>query len=307
MNSTKPNCLNDTNESEVKPIFSSNSFYEFCNDENNVNDQLTIWDLDNMNTSDSSKAMFDMYFNEYQNFNVEEPILQYDKYCNCECITVWNQLVQTFELTDEEILKETDRLNNMYPEDIFYNLPIDLNNNDQDIADFQLDNECMYAQICDTNDIGPNHEENTVIKEEEPIMVGVPSVQPTTRNQIEPKNKQNGIVEKSITKPIVFNDEMIESDKPDKENIENINQEEPIKSKSKLGKNKINRCMENELVKLRNTKEEKRIMNMKYVYTFGEDYRGGIKYGHKNCVDFWMPIPHNKGWIDHTFLEAVSC
>lgn len=41
------------------------------------------------------------------------------------------------------------------------------------------------------------------------------------------------------------------------------------------------------------------------MYTYGDSYRGGIQCGHKNCVDRWIPIPHNKGWITEDYIKDV--
>jgi hypothetical protein len=310
-NTTKPNCSVNNNDIDLKPIFLNNSVYEFCDDKNNIDDQLTIWGLDNMNTYDTSKVMFDMHFNDYsENLNFEEPILN-NKQCNCDCTTTWDQLKQTLELTDEEILKRCDTLNFMIPEDIFCNLPIDLNDDQVDnFDDFQLDEEYMYTQLVDFNEIAPYQEENTAKKEEELIIANEPVVKSTTNNKPDkPDSRQKNVIQKNITKSDTkIVNTAIESNEPDQENLQIENQKQNITNKSKSSKKKNKRCTENELlVGLSNTKKENMMRNMKYVYTFGEDYRGGIKYGHKNCVNFWMPIPHNKGWVDDTFLEAVSC
>lgn len=304
-NSTKPNCLVKSNNNDLKPIFLSNSVYEFCDDKKNVDDQLTIWGLDNMNSNDTRKLMFDMNFNEYSdNFNFEEPILN-NKQCNCDCTSTWEQLKQTFELTDEEILKGSDIINCMLTDDIFNSLPIDCNDDQVDnLDDFQWD-----TQLLDFNDIDQYQDEHIAEKEKELNMVNEPEVKSTNKKSIKPESKQKNVIQKNTTKSNEKKgvDTIIESNKPHQETNKNENQKQNIKNKSKSPKKKTKRCTENELVVLNNTKEENRIMNMKYVYTFGEDYRGGIKYGHKNCVNFWMPIPHNKGWIDDQFLEAVSC
>lgn len=304
-NSTKPNCLVKNNDIDLKPIFLSNSVYEFCDDKENVDDQLTIWGLDNLNSNDTRKLMFDMNFNEYSdNLNFEEPILN-NKQCNCDCTTTWEQLKQTFELTDEEILKGSDIINCMLTDDIFNSLPIDCNDDQVDnLDDFQWD-----TQLLDFNDIDQYQNENIAEKEKELKMVNEPEVKSTNKKSTKPESKQKNVTQKNTTKPNEKKgvDTIVESNKPRQETIKNENQKQNIKNKSKSPKKKTKRCTENELVVLNNTKEENRIMNMKYVYTFGEDYRGGIKYGHKNCVNFWMPIPHNKGWIDDKFLEAVSC
>ncbi|KAF0763450.1 Uncharacterized protein FWK35_00010903 [Aphis craccivora] len=301
-NSTKPNCLVKSNDNDLKPIFLSNSVYEFCDDKKNVDDQLTIWGLDNMNSNDTRKLMFDMNFNEYSdNFNFEEPILN-NKQCNCDCTSTWEQLKQTFELTDEEILKGSDIINCMLTDDIFNSLPIDCNDDQVDnLDDFQWD-----TQLLDFNDIDQYQDEHIAEKEKELNMVNEPEVKSTNKKSIKPESKQKNVIQKNTTKSNEKKgvDTIIESNKPHQETNKNENQKQNIKNKSKSPKKKTKRCTENELVVLNNTKEENRIMNMKYVYTFGEDYRGGIKYGHKNCVNFWMPIPHNKGWIDDQFLEA---
>ncbi|XP_026820734.1 LOW QUALITY PROTEIN: uncharacterized protein LOC113559271 [Rhopalosiphum maidis] len=308
-NTTKPNCSVNNNDIDSKPIFLSNSVYEFCDIKNNMDDQLTIWGLDNMNTNDTSKVMFDMHFNDYsENLNFEEPILN-NRQCNCDCTPTWDRLKQTLELTDEEILKRCDTLNFMIPEDIFCNLPIDLNDDQVDnLDDFQLDEEYMYTQLVDFNEIAPYQEENRAKKEEELIIANEPVVKSTTNNKpVKPDSRQKNAIQKNITKSNDTNivNTAIESNEPDQENIQNENQKQNIKNKSKSSKKKNKRCTENELlVGLSNTIKENMMRNMKYVYTFGEDYRGGIKYGHKNCVNFWMPIPHNKGWVDDKFLEA---
>ncbi|XP_025206242.1 uncharacterized protein LOC112602398 [Melanaphis sacchari] len=307
-NSTKPNCLENNNDIDLKPIFLSNSVYEFCDDKKNVGDDLTIWGLDNMNTNDTSKVMVDMHFNDYsKNLNFEEPIFN-NKQCNCDCTTTWQQLKKTFELTDEEILKGSDTLNFMFPEDIFHSLPIDLNDYQVDnLDDFQLDEEYMYTQLVDFNDISPYKEEKTAEKDKELIIVNEPQGKSTNKKPTKPESKQNNVIQKNITESndTKVANTTIGSNKPDQENIQNENQKQNIKNKSKSPKKKTRSCAENQLsAGLSNKKEENRIMNMKYVYTFGENYRGGIKYGHKNCVNFWMPIPHNKGWVDDKFLEA---
>lgn len=304
-NSTKPNCLVKNNDIDLKPIFLSNSVYEFCDDKKNVDDQLMIWGLENMNSNDTRKLMFDMNFNEYSdNLNFEEPILN-NKQCNCDCTTTWEQLKQTFELTDEEILKGSDIINCMLTDDIFNSLPIDCNDNQVDnLDDFQWD-----TQLLDFNDIDQYQDKNIAEKEKELKMVNEPEVKSTNKKSIKPESKQKNVIQKNTTKSNEKKgvDTIVESNKIHQETIKNENQKQDIENKSQSPKKTTKCCTENESIVLNNTKEENRIMNMKYVYTFGEDYRGGIKYGHKNCVNFWMPIPHNKGWIDDKFLEAVSC
>ncbi|CAI6356662.1 unnamed protein product [Macrosiphum euphorbiae] len=309
--SSQPNCLVNNNN-DLKPIFLGNSVYEFCNDKKNVDDQLTIWGLDNINTNDTTTALFDTNFNDYcENFNSEEPILN-NKQCDCNCTATWQQLKQTFELTDEEILKGSKTLKFMFPEDIFYSLQVHPTNDYQDdnLDDFILDEEYMYTQLGDFNEIGPYQDANTAIEEKEPIIVNEPKVQPTIKKPIKPESRQTNVIDKEMTKSNdtkVVN-KNIGSKNPDQKNIKNINQKQNSKNKSKSSKKQDKRYTESKLlVSLNNKEEENRMNNMKYVYTFGEDYRGGINYGHKNCVNFWMPIPHNKGWIDDKFLEAVSC
>ncbi|CAI6356661.1 unnamed protein product [Macrosiphum euphorbiae] len=306
--SSQPNCLVNNNN-DLKPIFLGNSVYEFCNDKKNVDDQLTIWGLDNINTNDTTTALFDTNFNDYcENFNSEEPILN-NKQCDCNCTATWQQLKQTFELTDEEILKGSKTLKFMFPEDIFYSLQVHPTNDYQDdnLDDFILDEEYMYTQLGDFNEIGPYQDANTAIEEKEPIIVNEPKVQPTIKKPIKPESRQTNVIDKEMTKSNdtkVVN-KNIGSKNPDQKNIKNINQKQNSKNKSKSSKKQDKRYTESKLlVSLNNKEEENRMNNMKYVYTFGEDYRGGINYGHKNCVNFWMPIPHNKGWIDDKFLEA---
>lgn len=296
------------NDIEEKPIHLSNYIYtNDCNDKNIKNniDQLTIWQLEKCYSDDKYNAVPETSLNDLQekvtlekkNTNIEQ----------CICINAWNQLKKVFELPDEE-LKTTNQLKSTFPDDTFYTMPIDLANDDcgDNLEEFLLDGEYIFKEDGDSNIIDLNKEAKTHVPENQlvidktedefnnDVMINHDKIQ---NKEIKNNNtKANYMVDTNKNKNILFNS-VFSSEK-----FKRVNKKQNVKNIFKATLRPVKCCG----VKFKVTKKKEKENNIKYVYTYGDHYRGGINYGHKDCVDCCIPIPRNKGWITNSFLESVS-
>lgn len=309
----KPRCFSKKDEKRKSPIRLSNSFYKYRPKiKNNTADQLTLWK--------SEKYHFDEKYNEIFNTNlneVNENIIPKDKSANaeqCNCINAWKQLKQVFEPTDED-LKRTHSLKSMILEDTFYTMPIDLNNDNhgENLKDFHLDGEYLFKKLDNSNNYNNSHNNNrNAFNNEKELVTDEPKESPIIESTqiLETANKQKDTIQieniKSIdplntnaNKTIEFNIEH------NNENIKNTNKKTYSKNQIKAFKKSNKCCPVTKSNKLDNIKK-KRENKMEYLYTYGELYRGGIQCGHKNCIDCFIPIARNRGWITDEYINYVS-
>lgn len=300
--------FSNQNDIEEKPIHLSNSVYKNdCNNKkiNNSIDQLAIWRLEKCNP-DNQFNIFETNFNDLQeNVTSEEKNTNIEQ---CICINAWNQLKQVFELPDEE-LKTIRQLKNTIPDDTFYTMPIDLGNDDcgDNLEDFLLDGEYIFKEDDDDLNITDiKKEANTYVPEKQLVIdetkdatsneVIINNDHIQNKENINTNTKANYMIDTNKNKNISFNSES--TDKKTK----SVNKKQNVKNVFKDTLRPVKCCG----VKFKVIKKEEKENNMKYVYTYGEHYRGGINCGHKDCVDCWIPIPRNKGWITDSFLQKVS-
>lgn len=307
MNSCTNKCLAD--DDKVDPLFLSDCDYKYCiNNKNDFLDPMTIWNLKKCTSDDKYNTVFDINLNvPHTKTTLEEKCANYEQ---CICINTWNQLKQIFELTDDE-LKQSCSNKYKYPEDNFSCIPNDSHNDDQgkNLENFQLDGDYMFPDL-DYND--PTDEINTPVKDRD-INIDEPKEQPD----------QHGQTLKKTVDSIHSQNKTIQNNKINVKNTMKINENKTtgFDNNIKFGNKKS--VNENKKQNVLNTikrttkccstygsnvdnKTEKKENNIEYLYTFGEDYRGGINCGHKDCIDFWIPVPRHKGWISNAYVIKVS-
>lgn len=299
----KPKYCLVKDENENEPLYIDSTDYNYVNNDKNY-DKLTIWKTEKYDQNENCNAIFDIDFNEQA--NLKEKNINKEE---CVCINAWKQLQHSFELTDEELLRMY-QLKKTVPDDIFTYMPIDLNNDDcgDNLEDFELDGEYLFTQLDDLTRES-SHEvrkiESTTIKQKEQV-VDKPKVQALNQETANPINNQF----KSVTNNNKnINDITNIKTKPFRPNTHEttntFNKKRVDVSTKATEKDKLTKhCAGNELISNNNMIYSKR--GLQYLYTYGESYRGGIYTGHKNCVDCWVPIPKDKGWITDKFLTDVS-
>lgn len=308
MNSCANKCF--ANDDKVDPLFLGDCDYKYCiNNKNELLEPMTIWNLKKCTSDDKYNTVFDINLNEpHTKITLEEKCANYEE---CICINTWNQLKQIFELTDEELKQSCS-----YPKDTFSCVPNNVHNEDQgkNLEYFQLDGDYLFTDL-DYND--PTDETNTSVKGRD-INIDKPKEQPDQHGQtlkksvdsIHSPNKTTQNNKINVKNTMEINENTIQ---------ENINTGFDSNTKFDNKKSVSENKKQNVLNTLKNptkccstygsnvdNKTEKKENNMEYVYTFGEDYRGGINYGHKDCIDFWIPVPRDKGWISNAYVIKVS-
>lgn len=313
----KPCSFTDKDDNEVN-LSSFGSFDHRClNDKkNDSNYHFTVWGLNNteLGFDDKYDAIFNTNLSEQlrENDTSEERVID-DK--NCICIDRWNQLKQVFEQTDEKI-KMTNSIENACPGGSFSNLLIDLKNDDcgENLEDFQLDGEYWCRTSFDDLSFDELNKNKTVqIKEkeltfEEPEESNVLNKETDHKNSQNRKNKknnakQNDSINLKTNKSNEFSDNKssISHKSSDRENKKKL-----VVGESKASEKSFKCCTGVESTAGLNNQKEEKTNNMPYVYTYGEVYRGGIHYGHRDCIDCWIPIPRNKGWVTGQYQMIVS-
>lgn len=311
----KPRCIVKKDENEKSPIVLSNSFYkDRPKIKNNIAlDQLTLWKSEKCNFNEKYNEIFNMKFNE-----VNENIIQKEKNLNneqCICINAWKQLKQVLDPTDED-LKKTHSLKSIVLDDTFYSMPIDLNNDNygENLKDFHLDGEYLFTKLDELNNHNDSQNKtNTFIKEKE-LVINETKESPTIQSTqiVDTTNKQKDTIiqnenmktkdplNMNTNKTIEFNTELHTN-----ENIKNVNKKPYSKIQLKVSK-KSNKCCPVFKSNKQDNNKKKKENKMEYLYTYGELYRGGIQCGHKNCVDCFIPIARNRGWITDEYINYVS-
>lgn len=303
----KPKYCLDKDENENKPLILDNADYNYVINDKNDNevDRLTIWKTEKHDPNVNCNAIFDINFNENVD-DAEEKNLNKEQ---CACINAWKQLQHSFELTDEELLRMY-QLKKTIPDDSFTFMPIDLNNDDcgEDLEDFQLDGEYLFPQLEDltreySNDV--RKIESTSSDKEKDQVVDKPKEQAV--NQVKTNSVNNQM--KSITNNnkyiIDTTNNKNKSFTPNThENVNTSNKKQRMGDITKVPEKEKSAKQCVELLENHNLNYSKK--GLQYLYTYGESYRGGVYTGHKNCVDCWVPIPKDKGWITDKFLSDVS-
>lgn len=306
-------CFVNKNENEVKPLVLGNSIYEFdaANAKTEDAHQLTVWKSAKYNHDQDGTAC-DANFNEpCENVNAPSAVLNDGR---CDCTDAWNKLKQVFELTDEQ-LNAAVALQNTVPGELFCRMPIDFNDDDfgENLVDFRLDGERSFNSIGTQSDgfntdkpdkkaasVGNAREKGAVTNE--------PAVQAAVKK---PNADVGGTVRNKAAQPPETDRAKTTStaDTGENKNIrgeihsKTANKNRSVRKMAKRsGKRKYKCCMPVEPA----NKDEKWGYDLKYVYTYGESYQGGINVGHKNCVDVWIPIPRHKGWISESYINTVS-
>jgi len=324
----EPYCFASNDEDGRKnPLILSDSVYEHSANtgkHDGADEQLVVWKLENDEPDDNCNAIFDTNFNGTRENAVSSEEKTYVDEEQCDCILMWRRLKRYLELTDEE-LKRTHPSRYLFPEDIFTRKPIDLNNDDRDesLDDFQLDGEYLYAGLDRPNSRNVdayNKKEAATSSAQENTRVVVmderkrrPADVKTVENPAKNKNAGNKKINKNIketknTHAEVANNAAIVKKVPG--NISTtetdyvLNNDKQQRSKFGGQMNKLYAGGRKTGADRKTTQE--RMNTMKYVYTYGETYRGGIQCGHSNCVESPITIPQNKGWITDDFIINVS-
>lgn len=317
----KPNFCTHKDKNEVKPLFINDSAYEYHSGcEKTDADRLTVWQSEKYNQCKDDKydEIFNLNFNE-----MNENITSKDKYSNnaqCNCINAWKQLRQVFELTDEELTKKHPIVNT-FPDDTFYNMQHDLNSDDcgDDLKDFELDGEYLYTQKDYVNPRKDNRilshsyireRSNISIKEEKKDQI-VNKLEKTPVLKKKSYTKSNRTTRKNTSDTKLYESidkrtqkETVEPDN-DAKNYSQISIDKHNQQHEKIVKNHYDETKKiNQTVSSDKKKKEKK--EREYVYSYGEFYRGGTYFGHRNCLDSWIEVPSHKGWISEEYVTTVS-
>lgn len=297
MNTKEHHSFAKKDGNETNPIILSESFYEYRPNStiNNNADQLVLWKLEKYNYNEKFNDIFNIDVNE-----INENVTPEEKHSNneqCICMKAWKQLKHVFELTDEELMN-IHSIKHLVPEDKFHTMPIDLNNDDygENLKDFHLEGEYLY--INNFNDDLLMKTNKFINEKGEPID-DEPNESPIVQYPQTPISENNKKLNlQNSYKNILNNSERSQSPSKNlqskKKNILD-NSKKTINSKCKDIKSTVQD----------NNKKEKD-NNIKYDYTYGESYRGGIQCGHTNCVERRISIPSNKGWITDEYINNVS-
>lgn len=307
MNSCTDKCF--ANDDKVDPLFLGDCDYKYCiNNKNDLLNPMTIWNLKKCTSDDKYNTVFDINLNEPQTkTTLEDKCANYEE---CICINTWKQLKQIFELTDEELMQSCSN-KYTYPKDNSSCVLNDSHNDDQgeNLEHFQLDGDYMFTDL-DYND--PTDETNISVKDKD-INIDKPKEQPN----------QHGQTLKKTVDSIQGQNKITQNNKINVKNTMEINENTSTGFDSNIKFDSKKSVSENNKQNILNTikrptkccstygsdvdnKTEKKENNMEYLYTFGEDYRGGVNCGHKNCIDFWIPVPRHKGWISNAYVIKVS-
>lgn len=308
MNSCTDKCFANEIDDKVNPLILSDCDYKYCiNNKNDFFNPITIWNLKKCTSDDKYNTVFDINLDEpHKKTTLEEKCANHEQ---CICINTWNQLKQIFELTDDE-LKESYSNKYTYPKDEFSSKPNDSHDDDQgtNLVDYQLDGDYMFTDL-DYKD--PNNETNTSVRDrdinidkhkKQPDQHSLTLKKPVHSIHNQKKTIQNNKINAKDTMDInentttgfdmqFVNKKSVSANK--KQNVLNTIKRQSIKCCSTYGSNVDNKTKQKE-------------NNMEYLYTFGENYRGGIYCGHKDCIDFWIPVPRHKGWISNAYVIKVS-
>lgn len=300
-------------KNEAYPILlrenvSNNSYDNKNNDYSS--DQLILWEPEQANECDT--VLGSINFDEVrENKSSEANRLNFGQ---CSCTIIMDKIKELLKPTSDEFdginpSKETSH------EDIFCNIPIDLKSDDygEDLDYYELDGEYLntYVQELKFND--PNNDANACSEENE-LMIDEPVEleELEEKRKVETKTDNNKIQD---PKSNYINDDTVEN--INKNKTAGVTNDVQVKPKQKSTKRRVDRNRKK--VKMfykpalcsskcatNNNEVQEKECNIKYLYTYGDDYRGGIKCGHEKCVDTFKGVPWNKGWITDAHLAEVS-
>lgn len=304
-------CFVNNNENEAKPMVLGNSIYAFDADNTKTEDakQLTVWKSANYNHDQDGTACDTNFDGPCGNANAPSTGLNDGR---CGCTDAWKKLKQVFELTDKE-LNAAVALQYAVPGELFCRMPLDFNDDDfgENLVDYRLDGERSFNSIGTQSD-GLNTDKRAAASVGNVREMGAVTDEPSAQAVGKKPNADGGAAVRNKTAQPPATDRAKTYSTTDTGKIKNIGDEINSKTANKnrtvrkmakrSGKRKYKCCRPAEPV----NKNEKWGYNLKYVYTYGESYQGGITVGHKNCVDVWIPIPRHKGWISESYINTVS-
>lgn len=305
MSSCVDKCFVNRNEDDVNPLVLSHYDYkqDFKNDEN----PPTIWNFKKCGPDDEFNAVFDINSNQKcvgttpEKKNVDT---------TCFYMREINKIKHLFELTEDDVEKSCP-ITYACPENDFCDMTIDLHHDQcgENLENYQLDGEYLFNDFINRNlDRVADKciKKNSVVdnQEKRPVQVDEPGKKKNTSENKQNKNTKKETESKSIKETNdIDENKLVKVDSSSKlDNTGSINLKKK-KNKLKASKRSSKHCSGVESV-VDNTKKEKE-NNMEYLYTYGEDYRGGISRGHKDCVDYWIPVPQDKGWISERYVKQV--
>lgn len=284
-------------QSEADPTFLSESLYKYPNDDNKTEYstyQLTTWErLGGKN--DGYETIFDSIrfsTNKVQENEILEENRGNDGQCNCSNVLV--NLKDILESTADGLSRNTSN--------IFCDVPIDLGSDDngEDLKYFDLDGEYLNTYIEGLENNQPNDEKN---EDFEVPVVNKPTESKLKENQKKPNAETKTINNKNPTKM---------------DNSRNVNAVQDVIKKDdsvqvKSRKLSTKRSVDKNRNKVQFTvnvhKIQEKRCNLKYLYSYGEDYRGGVNVGHVHCIDTPIVLPFERASTkkvsDLIYLKSV--
>jgi hypothetical protein len=303
-------------KSEEYPIIFRKNIYKNSNDNKNTDcssDQLIVWQSEKNN--DGYDTIFEtINFNKVRKNEDSEADRLNVEQCSCKKILD----------TIKELLKPTsDESNGTNPskktslEDIFCDLQVDPKSDyyGKDFKYYDLDEEYLNTFVREfKNNDNPKSEADAYSKEkeltiDEPVELEELQEKPKKDTKSDNKNKIQD------TKSSYIHEDTVEDSIKNETDV--VTNEVPVKYKQKSIKRRVGKIRKkeklpfkraiygNKSVTKKNEVQESEY-DIKYLYTFGDDYRGGLKRGHEKCQDTYKGIPPNKGWITNSDLAKVS-
>jgi len=307
VNGTKePGCFASKDDDRKNPILLLGDPISGCSANNGkcdgADEQLVVWKLKDDKLPDSScNGIFDTNFNgTSENTLSSEEKTTYPDEEQCDCIQAWRRLKRYLELTDEELKRA-----HTYPEDVSSGKYVNGDDLDESAEDFQLDGEYLYAELDGSNssDVNASSTESATSSADEAANERRGrSADVRTIN----KPAKNGRNAETTGAKVAGN--VVQVARNNSKNHAESALNNGKQRKSKFGGQTDKCCAGGRMAgtgpKGNTTKQ--RMNTMKYVYTYGETYRGGIRCGHVDCVESPFVIPQNKGWVTEDFIINAS-
>jgi hypothetical protein len=302
-------------KSEAYPIIFRENIYKNSNDNKNTDcssDQLIVWESEKNN--DGYDMVFEtINFNKVRKNEDSEANMLNVEQCSCKKILD----------TIKELLKPTsDELNGTNPskklEDIFCDLQVDPKSDyyGKNFKYYDLNEEYLNTFVREfKNNNNPKNEADASSEEKELTID-----EPMELEELQEKPKKDDTKSDNKNKIQDIKSSYIHGDTV-KDSIENetdvVTNEVQVKYKQKSTKRRVGkirkkgklsfkRAMYGSKYVTKNNEVQESEYDVKYLYTFGDNYRGGLKRGHEKCLDTCKGVPPNKGWITDSDLAKVN-
>lgn len=300
-------CINC--EANPNPIFFCESVYEQFNNKNKTDhstDELIVQQKRNNDKSDTicnNNNCIEVQEDEFSEENRKQ-------HGQCRCKDFIEKLKDILgNPSSDEPNDRTDPLKNKSHEEIFYDLPIDLMSDDcgEDLKSFELDGEYYLKKYTEILKCYDNEADECPKKTE--LMEDNPCSELNNHLEKSEEFKSNHANYKNTTEDDVKSKAAGVNNYDDHIKIKQENARRRICVKKMRRKRRPlpfqNTIYCDKKLAIRNQLQEnkKKGNNMTYVYTYGESYRGGIVYGHKNCLDTHSP---NESWKNKQTNEVSN-